>query len=66
MQQEKGTVICILDLQDTHVSQTNEKLSQVLQTTYTTCKQPYITKFDYIHMFALTNMKIFHVIYKFC
>ena len=62
MQQEKGTVICILDLQDTHVSQTNKKLSQALQTKYTTCKQPYTTKLDYIQILGNTNIKIFHVL----
>ena len=63
MQQAKGTVICILDLQDTHVSQTNKKLSQALQTKYTTWKQPYITTFDYIHILADTNIEIFHALY---
>ena len=62
MQQAKVTVICILNLQDTHARQTNNKLSQALQTKYTTCKQSYITTFDYIQTLDDTNINIFHAL----
>ena len=59
MQQEKGTVIWILDSQDTHVSQTNKKLSQALQTTYNTCKQPYITNLIILTCLLIQIVKFF-------